>query len=155
MLYFGKKKCTTSTECKIYLDGRVCGLVQVIVWLEQLVGMGWVETWVCVILEMNGCLPCVVGKECSSTIKMWQTPFRNYSNIWKMPFPKMFTKPKPCMCQNIALCKSTKALSLIYPYACVVIPFRRVRFDLLSTLYSPLLCWTEEDPDFNPKAAFE
>ena len=48
-----------------------------------------------------------------------------------------------------------QALSLLYPYAYIVIPFRRVRLDLLSTLYSPLLCWTEEDLDFNPDVAYK
>jgi hypothetical protein len=44
---------------------------------------------------------------------------------------------------------------LIYPYAYTDIPFRRVRLDLLSTLYSPLLYWIEEGPDFNPGVAYD
>jgi hypothetical protein len=48
-----------------------------------------------------------------------------------------------------------QVLSLIYPFVYTIIPFRRVRLDLLSTLYSPLLCRTEEDPDFNPDVVYE
>ena len=57
----------------------------------------------------------------------------------KEVFYKSIYEMKPYICKKIALCKKNQALSLIYPYAYLVIPFGRVRLDLLSTLYSPLL----------------
>jgi hypothetical protein len=60
-----------------------------------------------VILEINGYQPCVVGIECSATLKIVTNPlFQNYSYIWKIyVFCKGIYEMKPYMCRKIALCK--------------------------------------------------
>jgi hypothetical protein len=98
---------------------------------------------VSVILKMNGCLPCVVGTRVQQHLKLWPTPFLEIlSYMENMSVTKVFIKWNPA-CVKFYTNKPSLILD-IYPYAYTVILFRRVRLDLLSTLYSPLLCWTEE-----------
>jgi hypothetical protein len=62
---------------------------------------------VSVILEINGCLPCVVGTKGSTTLKLKQTPFSKLllymENICILP--RGISKIDPACVKKIALCK--------------------------------------------------
>jgi hypothetical protein len=83
-------KCTTSAECKTYLNSRVHGIRRVTVWSQsQCLGLGWFTRRELISGKVYGCVPGLLWTG-SPIVLNWfsekQLSYLGYNNCLQKPF---------------------------------------------------------------------